>query len=120
ILLSGLQAIPADLYEAAAIDGANEYARFRRVTLPLLAPTMLVVVVLSVIRAVQVFDVAYVLTGGGPGTATFYLVQFIYKTAFDERRYGIAAGASILLASVLLVFTVVQLRLRRGSLTAAG
>lgn len=118
ILLAGLQSIPADLYEAAAMDGAGESARLRRITLPLLAPTMLVVIVLSVIRAVQVFDLAYVLTGGGPGTATFYLVQFIYKIAFDERRYGVAASASLLLALVLLVFTIIQLRLRRGSLTA--
>jgi alpha-1,4-digalacturonate transport system permease protein len=114
ILLAGLQSIPADLYEASAIDGAGEWQQFRAVTLPLLRPTMLVVLVLSVIRAVQVFDLVYVMTGGGPGTATLYLVQFIYQAAFDDRNYGIAAGASLLLALVLLVFTLIQLRLRRA------
>lgn len=116
ILLAGLQAIPAELYEAAAMDGANSQRRFWHITLPLLRPTLLVVLVLSLIRAVQVFDVAFVLTGGGPGTATQFLVQFIYQTAFDDRRFGIAAGASLLLAGVLLVFTVIQLRANRGSL----
>jgi alpha-1,4-digalacturonate transport system permease protein len=115
ILLAGLQAIPSDLYEAASIDGAGVLARLMRITMPLWAPTLLVVTVLTVIRAVQVFDVVFVLTGGGPGTATLYLVQFIYQTAFDDRNYGLAAAASLLLALVLLVFTIVQLRARRAT-----
>lgn len=115
ILLAGLQSIPSDLYEAAAIDGAGAWSQFRAVTLPLWQPTLLVVMVLSVIRAVQVFDLVYVLTGGGPGTATLYLVQYIYRTAFDNRQFGLAAAASLLVAVVLLVFTVFQLRVRRAS-----
>lgn len=113
ILLAGLQSIPADLYEAASIDGANAIWTFRSVTLPLLMPTMFVVLVLSLIRAVQVFDHVYVLTNGGPGTATLFIVQYIYRTAFSNRNFGLAAAASLILALVLLVLTVVQLRLGR-------
>lgn len=118
ILLAGLQAIPSELYEAAAIDGASLWHQFWRITLPLLRPTMLVVVVLSLIRAVQVFDIVFVLTGGAPGTATQYMVQYIFQTAFDHRRYGIAAGASLLMALVLLILTALQLWLRRQSAVA--
>lgn len=115
ILLAGLQAIPAELYEAARIDGANEPQMFWQITLPLLMPTMLVVLVLSLIRAVQVFDLVFAFTGGGPGTATQYLVQFIYDNGFasPSRQYGLAAAASLLMAAVLVVLTVAQLRLRR-------
>lgn len=115
ILLAGLQSIPADIYEAALMDSASAWRTFRRITLPLLMPSLLVVLVLGLIRAVQVFDEVYVLTGGGPGTATTYLVQFIYQTGFAAqiREYGIASAASLLLAAVLLVLTLAQLRLMR-------
>lgn len=115
ILLAGLQSIPASLYEAAALDGANDWNRFRYVTFPLLMPTMTVVLVLSVIRAVQVFDQVFVLTSGGPGTATLYIVQYIYRTAFEHRQYGLAAAASLVLAIILMILTVIQLRLGRES-----
>ncbi len=115
ILLAGLQSIPADMYEAASIDGANAWHSFSRITLPLLMPTMLVVLVLSLIRAVQVFDVVFAFTGGGPGTATLYLVQYIYDNGFSSpaKRYGIAAAASLLMAGTLVVLTLAQLRLNR-------
>jgi alpha-1,4-digalacturonate transport system permease protein len=112
ILLAGLQAIPPELYEAASIDGANAWKSLRAITLPLLAPTMLVVVVLAVIRSVQVFDQVYAFTGGGPGTSTFYLVQYIFRRAFADQThlYGLAASASVVLGGVLLVLTLLQLR----------
>ena len=112
ILLAGLQAIPADLYEAAQMDHASPWRRFSRITLPLLMPNLLVVVVLALIRAVQIFDEVFVLTGGGPGSATLFIVQFIYQTAFSEsiRLYGLAAAASLVLAASLLVLTLAQLR----------
>jgi alpha-1,4-digalacturonate transport system permease protein len=115
ILLAGLQSIPGELYEAASIDGAGTRARFRHITLPMLMPTLLVVLVLSVIRAVQVFDQVFVLTGGGPGTATTYIVQYIYSTGFtsSERQAGLAAAASVMLGAILLVVTLAQLRLNR-------
>ena len=98
ILLAGLQAIPADLYEAAEMDGTAHGRVFWRITLPLLMPNMLVVLVLSLIRAVQSFDEIFVLTGGGPGTATQYIVQYIYETAFANQTHilGLAAAASML------------------------
>ena len=112
ILLAGLQAIPADIYEAAAMDAAPPWRTFWRLTLPLLMPSLAVVFILGMIRAVQIFDEVYVLTGGGPGTATVYLVQFIYQTGFAAgvRQYGLAAAGSLLMAAVLLVFTLFQLR----------
>ena len=117
ILLSGLQAIPAELYEAASIDGASGWRTFWAITLPLLMPTMMVVLVLSLIRAVQVFDVVFAFTGGGPGTATQYMVQYIYNTGFanNTKQYGLAAAASVVLAVVLMAFTMFQLRLGRSS-----
>jgi alpha-1,4-digalacturonate transport system permease protein len=118
ILLAGLQAIPADLYEAAEMDGASPWRRFSRLTLPLLMPNLIVVLVLGLIRAVQVFDEVFVLTGGGPGSATTFIVQFIYQTAFAEaiHQYGLAAAASLVLALSLLVLTLVQLKLTRRNL----
>lgn len=115
ILLAGLQAIPKDLYEAAEMDGTRPARTFWRITLPLLMPNLLVVVVLSLIRAVQVFDEVYVLTGGGPGTATMYLTQYIYEIGFASllRNPGLAAAASILMGAVLVVLTLVQLGLAR-------
>lgn len=113
ILLAGLQSIPKEMYEAASMDGANKWRTFWNVTLPLLMPTMTVVLVLALIRAVQVFDQVYVLTHGGPGTATLYIVQYIYRTAFEFRNYGMAAAASLVLAIVLLVLTIGQLLIQR-------
>jgi alpha-1,4-digalacturonate transport system permease protein len=119
ILLSGLQSIPHELYEAGQMDGTTKWQSFRWITLPLLMPTLLVVTVLSLIRAVQVFDQVFVLTGGGPGTATQYLVQYIYDTGFGGgttvTRYGLAAAASVVLGGALLLLTIGQLRLGRSS-----
>jgi alpha-1,4-digalacturonate transport system permease protein len=115
ILLAGLQAIPGEYYEAAEIDGASRWQSFWQVTLPLLMPTMVVVLVLALIRAVQVFDQVFPFTGGGPGTATQYMVQYIYQTGFSNqtKEYGLAAAASLVMALFLLVLTALQLRLGR-------
>ena len=127
ILLAGLQAIPGDLYEAAAIDGASSWRAFQSITLPLLAPTMLVVIVLSTIRAVQIFDVVFAFTGGGPGSATLYIVHYIYNNGFASpfREYGLAAATSLVMAAVLIVLTLLQIRVQGTGLddgddTAAG
>nr|WP_309083085.1 sugar ABC transporter permease [Chelativorans sp.] len=116
ILLAGLQSIPRDVYEAAKMDAASPWRVFTRITLPMLKPTLLVVFILCVIRSVQTFDELYVLTGGGPGSATILIVQFIYETGFaiQPRNFGLAAAASLLLGMVLLIFTLVQLRVARG------
>ena len=117
ILLAGLQAIPKDLYEAAEMDRATPSRTLTRITLPLLLPNLVVVLVLAAIRAVQVFDEVFVLTGGGPGSATTFIVQFIYQTGFSEQihLYGLAAAASLALAAFLIVLTLAQLRLTRAS-----
>jgi alpha-1,4-digalacturonate transport system permease protein len=116
ILLAGLQAIPRDVYEAAEMDSASPWRTFRRITLPLLGPNLAVVIILALIRAVQIFDEVYVLTGGGPGSATTYMVHFIFQTAFAQqvRQYGIAAAASLLLAGILFALTLIQLRTMKG------
>jgi len=106
ILLAGLQAIPRDVYEAAKMD---------RVTLPLLMPTMLVVLVLATIKGVQTFEEVYAFTGGGPGSATTMIIQYVYETGFAgaPRLFGPAAAASLMLAFVLVVLTVIQLWINR-------
>ena len=111
ILLAGLQSIPSDLYEAASVDGANAWDSFRNITLPLLRPQMLVVMVLALIRAVQIFDIVFAFTGGGPGTATQYLVQYIFNNGFSspDKQLGLASAASLLMAGVLIVLTLMQL-----------
>lgn len=111
ILLAGLQAIPKDLYEAAEMDGTKKSRIFWRITLPLLGPNLVVVIVLALIRAVQIFDEVYVLTGGGPGTSTLYLTQYIYQVGFASalRNPGLASAASILMGAVLVVLTLLQL-----------
>ena len=117
ILLAGLQAIPKDMYEAAEMDAASAWRVLRRITLPLLMPNLIVVLVLAMIRAVQIFDEVFVLTGGGPGSATTFIVQFIYQTGFAEQihLYGLAAAASLVLAVGLMALTLVQLRLSKAS-----
>ncbi len=121
ILLAGLQAIPKDLYEAAEMDGTSKMRTFWRITLPLLWPNMIVVIVLALIKSVQTFDEIFVLTGGGPGTATQFIVQYIYDRGFatNEHNFGLASAASVVLGVVLLILTLAQLwfarrRERRG------
>ncbi len=117
ILLAGLQAIPRDVYEAAKMDAASPWRVFSRITLPMLQPTLLVVLVLGTIGAVQTFDELYVLTGGGPGSATLLIIQHIYETGFaaSPRNLGLAAAASLLAGLVLLVLTLLQFRFSRRS-----
>lgn len=108
ILLAGLQSIPPDLYEAAAADGSTGWQTFRHVTLPMLMPMVLLVLILGTIRAFEVFDHVFVLTGGGPGFATLFMVQFIYRAGFEQSEMGLAAAASLLLFVVILSLTALQ------------
>ena len=115
ILLAGLQAIPPDLYEAAEMDGTSKERVFWRITLPLLWPNMLVVIVLALIKGVQIFDEVFVLTGGGPGTATQFIVQYIYNTGFTNQvlNFGLASAASVALGVALFILTMAQLAVTR-------
>jgi len=111
LLLAGLQAMPTDPFEAAAIDGATPWQVFRTVTLPLLRPTLLVVLLLRTIDAARIFDKIFVMTnGGGPGTATETLTMGIYKTAFIQFDFGYAAALSFLFQIVLVILGTFYVR----------
>jgi ABC-type sugar transport system permease subunit len=111
IYLAGLSAIPNEYYEAASLDGANFWSRFRDVTLPLLKPVLLYVAVISIIFGFQVFTPAYLLTNGGPGSVTRVLPLFIFENAFGHLRMGYASAASMVLFALLLGLTLIQFRL---------
>ncbi|MGI5240574.1 carbohydrate ABC transporter permease [Dactylosporangium sp. CA-139066] len=116
ILLTGLQAIPVDVYEAARLDGATRWQVFRRITVPLMRPTIALVLTLMVTGSLLAFDQFWILTRGGPDNSTTSLVMVIYRKAFIELDLGSAAAISVVLLGVLVVFNVVQLGMlrRRG------
>jgi multiple sugar transport system permease protein len=109
VYLAALQGIPHELVEAAEIDGAGTWGIFRHVTVPLLAPVTLFLVVWSTINALQLFDEVYLATNGGPGTATYVPVFYLYRMAFQLGKAGYAAAIAYVLFAVILVLTVVQL-----------
>ncbi len=115
IYLAGLQDIPRELYEAAALDGAGSGHAFLAITLPLLRPVLLFVVVTHVIGSFQIFGQVFVLTDGGPGDATRTAVQHLYETAFKNFfQFGAASAMAWVLFAIILVFSVLQFRLLRG------
>jgi alpha-1,4-digalacturonate transport system permease protein len=108
-VLSGLQGIDPTVYEAARVDGASAWQTFRRITLPLLRPTTLVVVILATINGFQAFDFIFTLTGGGPVGASTLIVQFIYEQAFESPiRYGLASAAGVMLFVVIFGVTAIN------------
>ncbi|MCE6996050.1 sugar ABC transporter permease [Saccharothrix sp. S26] len=116
ILLTGLHAIPPDVYEAARVDGATRWQTFRRITLPLMRPTIALVVTLMTTGSLLAFDQFWILTRGGPDNSTTSLVMVIYREAFIRLDLGSAAGISVVLLAVLVVFNAIQFRvLRRRS-----
>ncbi len=115
LFLAGLQDIPGELYEAARIDGANPLGLFRFVTLPMLAPTTFLVIMLTIINSFQIFDQVYVMTSGGPGTATLTLVQYIYTTSFQFQKFGYGSAVTVILFLMLVFVAFFQIRAyRRG------
>jgi len=109
-LLAGLQAIPADLYEAAAVDGASATQRFRHVTLPGLRPVILVTALISTIFTLNDFNIVYVMTRGGPGIATHILATYTYEVGFQALRWGRAVAVSMYLMPLVVVMIVVLAR----------
>ncbi|GAB3623013.1 sugar ABC transporter permease [Mariniluteicoccus endophyticus] len=109
IMLSGLQGIDPNVYEAAKVDGATGMQRFFQITWPLLRPTSLVVLILSTISGFQSFDFIYTLTGGGPVGATTLIVQYIYEAAFDSPiRYGLGFAGGVILFLCVFAFTLIN------------
>jgi len=113
VYLAALQGIPHELVEAAEIDGAGTWGIFRNVTVPLLAPVTLFLIVWSTINALQLFDEVYLATNGGPGTATYVPVFYLFKLAFQLGKAGYAAAIAYVLFAVILVLTVAQLLIGR-------
>lgn len=109
ILLAGLQGVPISLYEAARIDGANWWHEFKNVTIPMLSPVLFFVIVISIINSFQILTDVLVMTQGGPGTATFVFVYYIYQAAFNYLKMGYASALAWILFAIILVLTLLQL-----------
>lgn len=113
IYLAGLKGIPKDLYEAAHIDGAGALRRFFNVTLPMLSPVIFFNGIMAIIASFQIFTQVYVMTGGGPGTATHFYVFYLYKKAFDMHQMGYASAMAWLLLIIVLALTLFVMRSSR-------
>jgi len=110
ILLTGLQGIPEQLYEAAEIDGAGLWHKFWKITLPMLSPSIFFVTIMQVISSFQVFTQAYVMTRGGPANSTLFLVLYLYQNGFEFFRMGYASALAWALFMFVMVLTILQFR----------
>ena len=113
LFLAALQGVPRQLYEAAQLDGAGAWTRFRRITVPQISPTILLTSIITVVGSLQVFAQIAVLTQGGPGMSTTVLVYYLYQQAFQFRHLGYGATLSVLLFLIVAALTLLQWRLRR-------
>jgi multiple sugar transport system permease protein len=115
-LLAAMQAIPNEYYEAAAIDGANAWQRFTRITLPFLAPAIAITVLLRTIWIATFADLIWVMTNGGPANATMTLPTYIFSTAYSKLDFGYASAVAAVLLLLLLAYAMLLIRMRRGLL----
>ncbi|QSZ60074.1 sugar ABC transporter permease [Rhizobium sp. ZX09] len=113
LFLAALQGVPKELYEAARIDGAPAFKQFRRITLPLISPTMLLTSIITIVGSLQVFAQIAVLTQGGPGLSTTVLVYYLYQQAFQFHFFGYGSTLSILLFVIVAVLTFAQWQMRK-------
>ncbi|MES5100255.1 sugar ABC transporter permease [Agrobacterium sp. BA1120] len=113
LFLAALQGVPKELYEAARIDGAPAFKQFRRITLPLISPTILLTSIITIVGSLQVFAQIAVLTQGGPGLSTTVLVYYLYQQAFQFHYFGYGATLSILLFVIVAVLTFAQWQMRK-------
>ncbi len=113
LFLSGLQNIPEELYESAKIDGANRWAQFRNITLPLLSPTTFFILIISIIGSFQVFALLYVMTGGGPGFSTTVFVYYLWQNAFNYFKMGYGAALAFVLFVIIGLITIFQWRMSK-------
>lgn len=107
IYLAGLQSVPTQLYEAAEIDGAGRWARFRNVTLPMISPTIFFNLVMGIIGSFQVFTSSFVMTGGGPAYSTLFYVLYLYQKAFNYLQMGYACALAWILFVIILTLTLI-------------
>ncbi|OXM87724.1 carbohydrate ABC transporter permease [Paenibacillus rigui] len=110
IYITGLQAIPSDLNEAAGIDGANSFQRFFKITLPLLIPSLTVALFMSISNSLKIFDIIFTLTFGGPGKSTTSTTMDIYSEAFVNNRFGYATAKSLVFVVIILIITFIQVK----------
>jgi multiple sugar transport system permease protein len=111
IFLAGLQSVPAELHEAAAIDGAGRWTRFVRVTLPMLSPTVLFNLIIGIVGALQVFTIAIIATNGGPNYATWFFIVHLYQNGFQDFDMGYASALAWIFLIIVLALTIVNVRL---------
>ena len=114
LYLAGLQDIPRELYEAAAVDGASPWQQIRSITIPMLSRTTTLVILLQIIASMKIFDQVYLMTQGGPGISTQVLLGLVTNTAFTDYRIGAASAASVLLFIVILIITVIRQLIERA------
>jgi multiple sugar transport system permease protein len=119
ILFAAVGSVPRILYEAVEIDGGNSWDKFWNITLPLIAPAIVFVTTTSIIGAFQVFDLVFIMTGGGPGDATYVYNFYFFRQAFGQLRMGYASAMSYILFMVMFVCTMLQLRVTREAAGAA-
>jgi ABC-type sugar transport system permease subunit len=110
IYLAGIQAIPTEIFEAGAIDGASVWQRFRHITFPLIAPAFTINIILSMIGSLKVFDIIFIMTQGGPGRATESLTTYIFNRAFEAKRFGYGTAIAVVMFAIILVLSLIQLR----------
>ena len=108
IFLAGFQGIPGHLYEAAVIDGANWFAKFRHVTIPMMTPIIFFLAVVNTIAAFQSFPFFYIMTSGGPGLTTMVMPLYLYNKAFEQLYFGYASAIALVLFLMILVATIIQ------------
>jgi multiple sugar transport system permease protein len=114
VLLAGMKAIPREPYEAAYVDGASSFQRFRAITLPLLKSSILVAVVIRTLTSLRVFDIVFIMTGGGPGTASETLAFYGYRTAFNQYNIGFSSAINMLTFSLAILFTIIYMKIIGG------
>lgn len=114
IYLAGLQGVDGEVYEAGQLDGASRWQQFRHLTVPMVGPSSFFLLIMNVIYSFQVFDIVFVMTGGGPRNATSVLVTYAYDTGFVTRDQGYAAAIGMVLLLIMLLFTLVQWRTNRS------
>jgi multiple sugar transport system permease protein len=115
LFMAGLQNIPRELYEAATVDGAGRWAKFWKITLPLLAPTTFFVITTTTIQALQVFEQVFIMTNppGSPGTSTLTIVLYLYQNGFQRFQQGYGAAIAWVLFIVIFAVTLLQFRSQR-------